>query len=192
MKTSIQQSVLMMIAAIALIALNSSCTMMKTAQDNDYEVGTTYCVNLSNDMLLVSDVYATYLDVKGEPVTEQINTTKWVMMTPEREVPLERGIACAFKVKPDSDIPNSKQGYHLKCEINVSGGENTDYSYTAIPIDTKGKKVMTKAEARQFIEENGKNVSYGFTIGLFPPDTTQFGIHWAPELAPEPRTLDTH
>lgn len=72
MKTSIQQSALMMIAAIAIIALNSSCTMMRTAQDNDYEVGTTYCVNLSNDMLLVSDVYATYLDVKGEPVTEQI------------------------------------------------------------------------------------------------------------------------
>ena len=192
MKTSIQQSALMMIAAIAFIAFNSSCTMMKTAQDNDYEIGTTYRVILSNDLLRMSDVYATYLDVKGEPVTEQITTTKWVMMTPEREIPLERGIACAFRVKPDSEIPNSKQGYNLKCEINVSGGENTDYSYTAIPIDTKGKKVMTKAEARQFIEENGKDASYGFIIGLFPPDTTQFGIHWTPELAPEPRTLDTH
>ena len=192
MKTYVQQSVLMMIAAIALIALNSSCTMIRTDQAFDHEIGTTYRVNLSNDMLLVSDVYVTYLDVKGEPVTEQITTTRWVMKIPEREIPLERGIACAFKVKPDSDIPNSKQGYNLKCEINVSGSKEADHWLTTTPIDTQSKKVMTKAEARQFIEENGKNVSYGCTIGLFPPDTTLLCIHWAPELAPEPRTLDTH
>lgn len=187
MKTSIQQSALMMIAAIAIIALNSSCTMMRTAQDNDYEVGTTYCVNLSNDMLLVSDVYATYLDVKGEPVTEQITTTRWVMKTPPRQVPLQRGIACAFKVKPDNEIPNSKKGYNLQCDMTVCGGEDADYSYTGSPFGGKGRQAATKTEAREIIEENAGKASYGFIIDLFPNDTTSFGINWAPEVAPQAR-----
>ena len=179
-----------MIAAVALIALTTSCNSVQTAQDNLNMVGTTYRVNLSNDMLRVSDVYATYLDVKGEPVTEQITTTKWVMMTPPREVPLERGLACAFKVKPDVDIPNSKKGYDLKCEMTVCGGDDADYSYTGTPLGAKGRKAATKTEARQFIEECSKNASYGFTIDLFPVDNNQFGIKWAPELAPEPRIAD--
>ena len=190
MKTSIQQSVLMMIAAFALISFNSSCTMMKTAQDNDYEVGTTYRVNLSNDVLRVSDVYATYLDVKGEPVTEQVSTTKWVKKIPARQIPLERGIACAFKVKPDSDIPNSKKGYDLKCDMTVCGGEDADYSYTGTPFGANGRKAATKVEARQFIEDAAKEAAFGFIIDLFPLDSTSFGINWAPDLAPEPRTLD--
>ena len=190
MKTSIQQSVLMMIAAIALITFNSSCIMTKTVQDNDYEVGTTYRVDLSNDMLRVSDVYATYLDVKGEPVTEQVSTTKWVKKIPARQVPLERGIACAFKVKPDSDIPNSKKGYDLQCEMTVCGGEDAAYSYTGSPLGGKGRQAATKVEARQFIEEAAKEAAYGFIIDVFNNDSTSFGINWAPELAPEPRTLD--
>ena len=186
MKTSILHSMLMMLAAVALISLNS-CNTTQSAQEQDYTVGTTYRVNLSNDVLRVSDVYATYLDVKGEPVTEQITTTKWVMMTQPREVPLKRGIACAFRVKPDSDIPNSKKGYDLQCEMTVSGGDDADYSYTGSPFGAKGRKAATKAEARQIIEECSKDASYGFTIDLFPLDSSQFGINWDPEVAPAPR-----
>lgn len=190
MKTFIQQSTLMMIAAIALIAFTNSCTSMQTARESGYKVGTTYRVKLSNDMLRVSDVYATYLDVKGEPVTEQITTTKWVMKTPPSQIPLERGIACAFKVKADSDIPNSKKGYDLQCEMTVCGGDDADYTYTGTPFGGKGRQAATKAEARQIIEEGAKNASYGFIIDLFPLDTTQYGINWAPDLAPQPKTLD--
>ena len=190
MKTSIQQSVLMMIATIALISFSSSCTLMKTAEEKNFEVGTTYRVNLSNDVLSVSDVYATYLDVKGEPVTEQVSTTRWVKKIPARRVPLERGIACAFKVKPVSDIPNSKKGYDLQCEMTVCGGEDADYSYTGSPFGGKGRKAATKAEARQFIEEAAKDAAFGFIIDVFRNDSTSFGINWAPEVAPQPRTLD--
>lgn len=190
MKTSIQQSVLMMIAAIALISFNSSCTMMKTAEEKNFEVGTTYRVNLSNDVLRVSDVYATYLDVKGEPVTEQVSTTKWVKRIPAQRVPLERGIACAFKVKLDSDIPNSKKGYDLQCEMTVCGGEDADYSYTGYPFGGKGRKAASKTEARQFIEEGAKEAAFGFIIDVFRNDSTSFGINWAPEVAPQPQTLD--
>lgn len=187
MKTSIKQSILMMIAAISLISVNSSCLMTKTAQDNDYEVGTTYRVDLSNDVLLVSDVYATYLDVKGEPVTEQVSTTRWVKKIPAQKIPLERGIACAFKVKPDNEIPNSKRGYDLQCEMTVCGGEDADYSYTGSPFGSKGRQAATKAEAREFIEQGAKEAAYGFIIDLFPMDSTSFGINWAPELAPQAR-----
>lgn len=184
MKTSIQQIALMLIAFTAF----TGCNTVQTAQDQLNMVATNYRVNLSKDMLRVSDVYATYLDVAGKPVTEKISSTRWVRTTPPQEIPLQRGISLAFKVKPDSDIPNNSKGFDLKCEVSVNGAEDANYSYTATPIDSKGRNV-TKAQVRRFLEEKGKEASYGFTIGLFPLDKTQFGIRWAPELAPQARII---
>ena len=186
MKTSIQQIALTMIAAIALFAF-TGCNTVQTAQDQLNMVATNYRVNLSKDMLRVSDVYATYLDVAGKSVTEKISSTRWVRTTPPQEIPLQRGISLAFKVKPDSEIPNNKS-FDLKCEVSVNGADEANYNYSATPIDSKGRNV-TKDQVRRFLEEKGKDATYGFTIGLFPLDKSQFGIRWAPELAPQARII---